>query len=203
MVSNSAGGNGGEAGIGLPLLVLRYPRSSAGRAAASDLERVYRRLSMVLQPNPLEVYAEILPLLPATVVVLLRDVDPGGCLGHARPAGLESDYSKQLAAEVGSRVGEIDISWKLIEQWQPRPLASLAVEASTAAAEDLRLDADLRYGVALLSVLFHELEHLAFPDRPEAEVRQRSDRFYQQVIAVSQAQKGRIYGMEASPSALP
>jgi hypothetical protein len=190
-------------GVGLPLLVLRYPRSGSGRLAADRLEHAYRSLLMVVRPSPLDVYAEILPALPATVVVLLREPGIGSCLGHARPEGTESDFSKNLAAQTGSRVGEIDLCWQLIAKWQPQPLASLAVEASTDHPEDRRYDADLRHGIALLAILFHELEHLAFPDRTETEVRGHSDRFYQQVLTAIEAEKGRIYGMEASPSALP
>lgn len=193
--ATASGGEDGE--TGLPLLVLRYPRSAAGREAADRLESAYRQLPMVLHPSPLEVYAEILPLLPTTIVVLLRERDPGGCLGHARLAGMESEFSRQLAAEVGSRVGEIDLAWKLIADWQPQPLANLAAEA------EMREESGLRYGIALLTVLFHEMEHLAFPDRMEVDVRRRSDSFYRQVLAASLAEKGEIYGMEASPSALP
>lgn len=199
----TAGDGSNAAYRGLPLLVLRYPRSAAGRKAASRLEHSYRQLAMVLQPNPLNVYAEILPGLPGTVVVLLRERDPGGCLGHAKPAGMESAFTKQLAEEMGCRVGEIDLSWGLIGQWQPQPLASLALDAGAVDAAERREDKDLRERVALLAVLFHEMEHLAFPDRPEAEVRRRSDRFYQQVLAASMAERGQLYGMEAWPSSLP
>lgn len=190
-------------GLGLPLLVLRYPRSGSGRLAADRLEHAYRSLLMVLRPSPLEVYADVLLALPATVVVLLREPDIGACLGHARPAGMESAFSKSLAAQTGGRVGEIDLCWKLIEKWQPQPLASLAAAASIQPPDERRYETDIRHGVALLSVLFHELEHLAFPDRTEALVRQRSNHFYQQVLKAMQAERGRVYGMEVSPSALP
>jgi len=186
-----------ERGVRLPILVLRYPKSAAGRRAADELEHAYRQLPMILDPNPLDVYEEVLRLLPATVVTLLREVDPGGCLGHARLTGTESAFSKALAAETGKSVGEVDLAWKLIAAWQPQPLATLA------AATDTQEDRDLRFGIALLTVLLHELEHLAFPDREEGAVRGRSDRFYQQVLASSLAEKGRVYGMEVSPSALP
>ncbi len=199
----SANDHNGWASKGLPLLVLRYPRSSAGRQAAARLEHSYRQLATVLQPSPLAVYAEMLPELPGTVVVLLQERNPGGCLGHARPAGMESAFTRQLADEMGSRVGEIDLSWALIGQWQPQPLASLALDAGTVDAAERREDKDLRYRVAMLAVLFHEMEHLAFPDRPEAEVRRRSDRFYEQVLAASMADRGQVYGMEASPSSFP
>jgi len=194
---------GRDEGATLPLLVLRYPRSAAGRAAASRIESAYRRLAMVLQPSPLDVYADMLPVLPGTVVVVLRARDPGGCLGHARPEGLESPFTKQLAAEMGSRLGEIDLAWDLIGEWQPQPIASLALDADARDLQERREENDLRERVALLSVLFHELEHLAFPERMEAEVRGRSDRFYRQVLAASLADRGFAYGMEASSPLLP
>lgn len=184
---------------GLPLLILRYPRSSANRKAAASLEDAYRQLATVLQPSPLEVYAEILPQLPGTVVVLLREQDPGGCLGHARPEGMESAFTRDLSAQLGCRVGEIDLSWGLIGQWEPQPLASLALEAGVVDYQEWREDKQLQWRVALLTVLFHEMEHLAFPERPEAEVRRRSDRFYQRVLAATLAERGQVYGIEASP----
>ncbi len=180
-----------------PLLVLRYPRSSAGREAADRLENACRQLPLVLHPNPLDVYSEILPLLPPAVVVILRERDPGGCLGHARLAGMESEFSKGLAEEMQSCVGEIDLCWKLIAEWQPQPLASMAVES------EIREEGDLRYGVALLTVLFHEMEHLAFPERAETDVRRRSDSFYQRVLRAILEAKGERYGIETSPSLLP
>lgn len=180
-----------------PLLVLRYPHSSAGREAADRLESACRQLSVILHPGPLEVYADILPLLPSTIVVLLRDRDPGGCLGHARLVGTESEFSKKLAEEMQSPVGEIDLSWRLIAEWQPQPLASLALEP------EIQEERELRYGIALLTVLFHEMEHLAFPDRTEAEVRRRSDSFYTQVLSAVLADKGECYGIETSLSRLP
>lgn len=183
---------------GLPLLILRYPRSAAGRRAAATLEDAYRQLATVLQPSPLEVYAEILPELPGTVVVLLRERDPGGCLGHARPEGMESPFTQDMATQTGCRVGEIDLSWGLIGRWQPQPLASLALEAGVVDNDELREDKELRDRVALLTVLFHEMEHLAFPERAEGEVRRRSDRFYAQVLAATLADRGQVYGIEAS-----
>jgi hypothetical protein len=187
----------------LPLLVLRYPRSKAGRRAASTLENAYRHLATVLQPSPLEVYQEILPYLPGAVVVILRQQDPAGCLGHARPEGMESETTRALASEIDTRVGEIDMAWQQIAQWQPQPLASLALDAWAVDEVERRQDQDLRVRVAMLTVLFHEMEHLAFPERPEHEVRRRSDRFYQQVLAATLEERGQVYGMEASPSPLP
>jgi hypothetical protein len=187
----------GESSARPPLLVLRYPHSAAGREAADYLESACRQLALILHPSPLEVYADILPLLPPTVVVLMRERDPGGCLGHARLAGTESEFSSNLAQETRSRVGEIDLCWRLIAEWQPQPLASLAVES------EMEKERELRYGIALLTVLFHEMEHLAFPDRPEAEVRRRSDSFYTQVLSAVLAEKGEHYGIETSLSRLP
>ncbi len=194
---------GGWTGLELPLLVLRHPRSKAGRRAASMLEDAYRHLATVLEPSPVEVYAEMLPHLPGAIVVILRERDPGGCLGHARPRGMETAETRALAAEMNAEVGEIDLAWGLIVQWQPQPLASLALDAWAADDAERREDKDLRDRVAMLTVLFHEMEHLAFPDRPEQEVRQRSDRFYQQVLAATLADRGQVYGIEASPSPFP
>lgn len=123
------------------------------------------------------------------VLVQFQDVTPGGCLGLARPRGLESPATKSLAEETGLAVGEIDLAWQLIAEWQPRPLASLALPEETLS------QGDLRYRVALLTVLFHELEHLAFPDRPERDVRGRSDALYETVLRATAQETGNIYGI--------
>jgi hypothetical protein len=122
------------------------------------------------------------------VAVRFQERNPGGVLGHACPRGLESPETKRLAAETGSPVGEIDLAWKLIRQWQPRPLAALA------AGSQATTQGDLQYRVALLTVLFHELEHLAFPDRSEQQVRSRSDAFYQAALEAGIREAGGAYG---------
>lgn len=183
-----------EAGNLLPILVVRFPRSRKGSEAAESLTTAYRQLLTVIEPSPLAVYAEILPHLPRSVVVELRALDPGGCLGHARPQGMESEFARNLAKENGASVGEIDLSWELIARWKPRPLATMAV------APELLDAGDLMFRVGLLTVLFHELEHLAFPDRKEREVRERSDAFWEAVLRTSVREQGDEFGIAVAPN---
>jgi hypothetical protein len=172
----------------LPVLVVRFPRTRQGAEALESLRSAWMQLLTVMDPKPTEFYAEVLRELPRMVAVRFQERNPGGVLGHACPRGLESPETRRLAAETGSPVGEIDLAWKLIRQWQPRPLAALA------AGPEAITQGDLQYRVALLTVLFHELEHLAFPDRSEQQVRSRSDAFYQAALEAGSREVGGAYG---------
>lgn len=173
----------------LPILVVRHPRTRRGAEAAESLRTAWVQLLTVMEPDPREVYADVLRALPPMVVVRFEERNAGGVLGHACPRGLESAATKRLQAETGLPVGEVDLAFRLIAEWQPRPLASMA---SGAAAMD---DGELRYRVSLLSVLFHELEHLAFPEREERVVRKRSDAFYEAALEAGVRGVGSRYGL--------
>lgn len=173
----------------LPILVVRHPRTRRGAEAAESLRTAWVQLLTVMEPDPREVYADVLRALPPMVVVRFEERNAGGVLGHACPRGLESAATKRLQAETGLPVGEVDLAFRLIAEWQPRPLASMA---SGAAAMD---DGELRYRVSLLSVLFHELEHLAFPEREERMVRKRSDAFYEAALEAGVRGVGSRYGL--------
>ncbi len=175
----------------LPILVVRHPRTRRGAEAAESLRTAWMQLLTVMEPDPLEVYRDVLNALPAMVVVRFEERNAGGVLGHACPRGLESAATKRLQAETGLAVGEMDLAYELIAEWQPRPLASLA---SGAKAMD---DGELRYRVSLLAVLFHELEHLAFPEREERQVRRRSDAFYEAALEAGARGVGSRYGLNA------
>ncbi|MCZ2154390.1 MAG: hypothetical protein LC114_10915 [Bryobacterales bacterium] len=173
----------------LPILVVRYPRGNHGAAAVESLRSAWVQLLTVMEPSPVTVYADVLEKLPPMVVVRFEERNAGGVLGHSCPRGLESAATKRLQAETGVPVGEIDLAFKLIAEWQPHPLASMA-----SGPEGIE-EGDLRYRVALLTVLFHELEHLAFPDREERRVRQRSDAFYEAALEAAAASAGSHYGL--------
>lgn len=175
----------------LPILVVRHPRTRRGAEAAESLRTAWVQLLTVMEPDPLQVYKDVLSALPPMVVVRFEERNPGGVLGHACPGGLESAATKKLRAETGLPVGEVDLAYTQIAEWQPRPLASMASDAAVMA------DGDLQYRVALLSVLFHELEHLAFPDREEREVRRRSDAFYEAALQAGARRAGSHYGLGA------
>ncbi len=162
-----------RAGDELPLVVSSYARGSAALAEAlrSAICITYRAVSQEVR----ERYAPILRLLPPMLVVVLRDRNACTCLGHHHRPGTEGRMARRLSSDTGLRVGEIDLAVEAIRQWEPLPLAALAAEP---AAEDREELEEFRFHIALLAVFFHELEHLAFPENREQDVRRRSTEFY-------------------------
>jgi hypothetical protein len=162
-----------RAGDDLPLIVLSYQSGQA--AYAEEVQAALRHTYRQLSPAMRERYGHILPLLPSLVVVVLRARNACSCLGHYHPPGTEGRAARRLKADTGLRVGEIDLAVEAIRRWEPLPLASLAAQPPP----DLRPELEeFRFRTALLAVLLHELEHLAFPEREEHEVRHRSTEFY-------------------------
>lgn len=162
-----------RAGDELPLVVISYPRGNLALAEAlqSAISRTYRLLSAETRQR----YMPMMPLLPPMVVVLLRDRNPCTCLGHHHPPGTEGRVARRLSTDTGLRVGEIDLAVEAIRQWEPLPLAALAAEPAAENRQELE---EFRFHIALLAVFLHELEHLAFPEHQEHEVRKRSTEFY-------------------------
>jgi hypothetical protein len=177
-----------RAGEQMPLLLVSYPPEA--EAAAWDLEAAYARSLPAMCEAARGLYVTLWPALPAIVVVLLRSRNPCGCLGHHHPPGTESRLARRLASELGHPVAEIDLAYDSIRSWCPEPLSSLAAGDMTGELEPLR------FRVALLAVLLHEMEHLAFPERGEPEIRHRSREFYRQAMAELVARElGRDYGI--------
>ena len=162
-----------RAGEELPLVVISYPRGDLAFAEALQgaLCRTYRLLSTETRQR----YTPMLPHLPSLVVVVLRAHNPCTCLGHHHPPGTEGRMARRLSSDTGLRVGEIDLAVEAIRRWEPMPLAALAAQPAEADRQELE---EFRFHIALLSVFLHELEHLAFPERQEQEVRKRSTEFY-------------------------
>lgn len=180
-----------RAGDDIPLLLISYPRGSQG--VASELESVYARMLGLLPDATLAPYREMLASLPAVVVVLLRATNPCDCLGHHHPKGTESRLTRRLAADLGSEVGEIDLAFECIRRWSPQPISSMAAGISE------RQLAGVHFQAALLAVLLHELQHLAFPQQSEREVRMASDRLYSEVMQqLLLSEFGIGYGMSSS-----
>lgn len=181
-----------RAGDELPLLLLSVPRGSLD--AAREIESAYSHTLRRLSPEIRNVYRPVFDALPGIVVVILHPLNPCECLGHHHPRGTESRFTRGIAADLGEPVGEIDLAWEGIRKWEPEPLSSLA-------AGDVggRL-ASIHFQAGVLAVLLHELEHLVFPDRPEQEIRARSNCFYtaamQELVA---EESGGRYGMASPP----
>ena len=181
-------------GEGFPLLLLTYPKGS--EAIAHEIHSILGRRLPRLPERLLSPYRRVLEALPAMVVVVLRARNTCRCLGHFHPPGTESRLARRLAADLGSYVGEVDLAWEEIREWRPHPISALA-------AGDLgeRLEV-LHFEAALLGVFLHELEHVAFPERGERDIRSASNAFYlslmQELVA---AEGGRGYGMDMRPPA--
>jgi hypothetical protein len=173
-----------QAGQELPLVVASYPK---GRTwFATSLQSALCSIFRSLPAGQRAAYRDVLDRVPSLVVAELRRANACHCLGHHHSPGTESRLARRLSADTGLRVGEIDLAIQSIRAWQPLPLAALA--AAVAASEHsprAETSAELeyrRFHTALLAVFLHELEHLAFPDRPEQAVRRRSDEFYGAVM---------------------
>ncbi len=161
-----------RAGEDLPLVVVSYPRGNIAFAEAlRSAICAYRLLSQETR----ESYADVLGRLPSMVVAVLRDHNQCTCLGNQHPPGTESRMARRLASDTGMRVGEIDLAVESIRRWEPLPLAALAAEPAPA---DRPVLEEFRFQIAVLAVFLHELEHLAFPDHEEQDVRRRSTSFY-------------------------
>jgi hypothetical protein len=178
-----------------PLLLISYPRGKAD--AAKEVEAAYAHTLRSLRPEIVAPYRAIFELLPTMVVVFLRPRNLCSCLGHHHPPGAESRLTKRLAGDLGSPIGEIDLAYEGIREWRPQPLSSMALGEMGD-----RLEA-LHFQAAILAVLLHELEHLAFPDRKEQEIRTRSNQFYTDAMEdLVAGETGADYGMVA-PSPRP
>jgi len=162
-----------RAGEEMPLIVISYPRGNASYAEALQIAvcQTYRHLSDETRRR----YSHVLPRLPWLVVAILRPRNACSCLGHHHPPGTEGRIARRLKADTGMRVGELDLAIEAIRQWEPLPLAALAAQPPPELRTELN---EFRFHVALLSVFLHELDHLAFPEHDEREVRQRSNEFY-------------------------
>jgi len=182
-------------GEDLPILLISYPRGK--EEEASEVEAAYARILPGLSAETRAPYAPVFRSLPTMIVLLLRPRNLCECLGHHHPPGTESRFTKRLAADLGSPIGEIDLAYEGIREWRPQPLSSMAV-----AELGGRLEA-LHFQAAALAVLLHEMEHLAFPEKPEQEIRKRSNRFYAAAMEdLVTAESGFGYGM-AGPSFRP
>jgi hypothetical protein len=167
-----------RAGDALPLVVASYPRGHFAYATAleSSLGSTFRSIPESLRAE----YQETLGNVPTLVVVVLRATNVCGCLGHHHPAGAEGRLARRLASDTGHAVGEIDLAIEAIRKWEPLPLAAIEAQEARREFRDSTLTefSYFRFHAAVLSIFLHELEHLAFPNRPESVIRQRSNEFY-------------------------
>lgn len=175
-------------GQGLPLLLITYPRGK--EEIARQIESAFTHTLPAPAGTALAHYTRTLESLPVMVVVLLRPTNPCGCLGHVHPPGTESRLARRLAADLNSPVAEIDLAYEEIRKWAPRPISALATGNLGGKLPSLHFEA------ALLAVLLHELEHVAFPDRREAGVRTASNELYLNLMReLVRREGGQEYGI--------
>ncbi|MCB1019124.1 MAG: hypothetical protein KDC27_04315 [Acidobacteria bacterium] len=181
------------AGDAMPLVVARYPRGRAKLVTA--LEDALRHTFPALPASLRERYQDALEQSTPVVIADLRRHNPCTCLGHHHPPSSHSAFARAFAAETGRKVGEIDLAIDAIREWEPLPLSGLAAAAWVPDCDrgSKAEFAEARFHAAVLSVFLHELEHLAFPERPEQLVRERSNEFY---IDALQAQLSSSFGLQ-------
>ena len=130
-----------------------------------------------------EAYDEILDKAPGIVVVQLKRTNVCGCLGHRHVAVKETPFSDPQEAFGGASCGEIDIAFEHVKSWKALPLTDTALDTKFLSGSRLEEFRSEQFRMRLLSVLLHEINHLVYPNEPEASVRERSLAFYREALA--------------------
>ena len=165
------------AGPLLPLVLATYPRQS--RWLAIELSNSLRITFPALTEEVKQGYFDALARVPSVIVAELRLENVCSCLGHHHPEVIHSPLTRSLQADTGGTIGEIDLAVGSIREWNPLPLAGLAVACNDRLRDSFE---EVRFHAALLSVFLHEMEHAAYPERPENEIRQRSNLFFANAV---------------------
>ena len=163
----------------LPLVLIAHSRRE--RVPAAELRGALEETWLTIPTAIRRQYDAVLGKVPPIVVVILRRRNPCGCLGHHHRPGTETRISRRLRAISGVPVGELDLAFQGIREWQPLPLSDLAIEPAVQQADREELEV-FRYRLGLLDVFLHELHHYAAPQAPERAVRESSQRFYTEVF---------------------
>ncbi len=130
-----------------------------------------------------EAYDEILFRAPEMIVVQLRRKNLCRCLGHRHPVVREDPFAEHHEAFGGVRVGEMDIAWQTVRDWQGLPLSDLALDTKFLEGSRLEEFHAMQFRLRLLSVFLHETNHLAASSEPESAVLTRSLGFYRDSLA--------------------
>ncbi len=165
----------------LPLVIIAHSFRVAGQAV--QIARALDEDWAAAPPRCREAYEQILRKASGIVIVQLRRRNVCGCLGHRHVVVKEAPFTEPHEAFGGAAVGEMDIAYERVENWQALPLMDTALD--TKFLEGTRLEEfhaeQLR--LRLLSVLLHEINHFADPSEPEASIRERSLAFYREALA--------------------
>ncbi len=163
-----------------PVLVVAHKAWDAGRVA--DLEQALGREWADVPEDCRDTYDEILLRAPKVVVIQFRRTNVCGCLGHRHVVVSESAFTLAHDALGGEAAGELDIACERIRTWQALPLTDIALDSQFldgSRQEDFHAE---QYRLKLLSVVLHEINHLVYPQEPEASVRERSMGFYREAL---------------------
>jgi hypothetical protein len=95
----------------------------------------------------------------------------------------EAPFAEPHDAFGGEHVGEMDIAYGRIQQWQPLPLTDTALDTKFLEGSRLVEFRAKQFRLRLLSVLLHEINHLVSPQEPETSIRERSLAFYRTALA--------------------
>jgi hypothetical protein len=164
-----------------PLIVIAHSFRDAAMARLMALV-IERDWTSVPQPCR-EAYDEILFKAPELIIVQFRRKNLCRCLGHRHPVVREAPFAEHHEAFGGARVGEMDIAWRTVREWQGLPLSDLALDTKFREGSRLEEFRATQCRLRLLSVLLHETNHLAASNEPEAAVLARSLGFYKDSLA--------------------
>ena len=164
-----------------PLIVIAHSFRDAAMARlfALVIERDWTMVPAVCR----EAYDEILFHAPELIVVQFRRKNLCRCLGHRHPVIREEPFAEHHEVFGGARVGEMDIAWQTVRDWQGLPLSDPALDTKFLEGSRLEEFHATQFRLRLLSVFLHETHHLAASNEPESAVLGRSLGFYRDSLA--------------------
>jgi hypothetical protein len=164
-----------------PLIVIAHSFRDAAmaRLLALAVERDWAAVPAACR----DTFDEILFKAPELIVVQFRRKNLCRCLGHRHPVVREAPFAEYHEAFAGARLGEMDIAWQTVRHWQGLPLSELALDTKFLKGSRLEEFHAMQFRLRLLSVLLHEVNHLAAPGEPESAVLRRSLGFYREALA--------------------
>lgn len=164
-----------------PLIVIAHSFRDA--AMARLFARVIERDWTSVPAACREAYDDILFKAPELTVVQFRRKNLCRCLGHRHPVVREEPFAEHHEAFGGARVGEMDIAWQTVREWQGLPISDLALDTKFLEGSRLEEFHAMQFRLRLLSVFLHETNHLAASQEPESAVLTRSLGFYRDSLA--------------------
>ena len=137
-----------------PLIVIAHSFRDAAMARlfALVIERDWTMVPAVCR----EAYDEILFHAPELIVVQFRRKNLCRCLGHRHPVIREEPFAEHHEVFGGARVGEMDIAWQTVRDWQGLPLSDLALDTKFLEGSRLEEFHATQFRLRLLSVFLHE-----------------------------------------------